>query len=268
MKKDYYALDINLYTVIKAAIYDPFIRFTAHPYNPVLWTMSYELLGSFFIFAFLALFGRMNRRWMVYVVLSLAFIQTYFIAFLWGMLLADLLKDRWAESKITRGLVIVLGIYLASAPYTSFTGTMYQPIEVWVRAINQWLLLDINPRLLARTLGAVMILFVLLRSQVLQRLFGWGPFVYLGQVSFSIYLIHFTFINTFSAFIFSKMIHQYSYNLAYAITFSVSMVPLFILSHIYMKYIDQGAIKLARSVEKKLLHERHPVQVQQGRYHL
>ncbi|WP_091230297.1 acyltransferase family protein [Fontibacillus panacisegetis] len=129
---------------------------------------------------------------------------------------------------------------------------MYEPIEVWTKTINEWIQLNIDPRLLARTLGAAMILFALLRSKVLQKVFGWKPFVYLGQISFSLYLIHFTFLNTYSAFLFSKVIHHISYNLAYAITFMASMVPLFILSHYYMKYIDQGAIKLARKVEKKM----------------
>ncbi|OBZ13781.1 acyltransferase [Bacillus sp. FJAT-26390] len=251
MKKNYYDLDTNIYTVIKAAIFDPFFRFKAHPYNPVLWTMSYELLGSFLIFGFLALFGRVKQRWIVYVVLSIAFIQTYFVAFLWGMLLADLLKHKWVQSKITVVLVLLMGIYLGSAPYTPLIGTMYEPIEVWTKNINDWIQFNIDPRLLARTLGSAMILFALLRLKALQHVFGWKPFSYLGQISFSLYLIHFTFLNTFSAFLFSKVIHHFSYNLAYAITFTVSMVPLFILSHYYMKYIDQGALKLARKVEKK-----------------
>ncbi|CAH0121459.1 MULTISPECIES: acyltransferase [unclassified Paenibacillus] len=252
MKKDYYALDTNVYTVIKAAIFDPFFRVKAHPYNPVLWTMSYELLGSFFIFGFLALFGRVKKRWMVYAVLSIALIQTYFVAFLWGMLLADLLKHKWIQSKVTTVLVLLMGIYLGSAPYTSLMGTMYEPVEVWTKNINEWIQFNIDPRLLARTLGSAMILFALLRLKVLQRVFGWKTFAYLGKVSFSLYLIHFTLLNTFSAFLFSKLIHYYSYNLAYAITFMVSMVPLFILSHFYMKYIDQGALILARKVEKKM----------------
>ncbi|MCP1423668.1 peptidoglycan/LPS O-acetylase OafA/YrhL [Paenibacillus sp. DS2363] len=252
MKKNYYALDTNIYTVIKAAIYDPFFRFEAHPYNPVLWTMSYELLGSFLIFGFLSLFGRVKKRWIVYVVLSIALIQTYFVAFLWGMLLADLLKHKWVQSKILKVLVLLMGVYLGSAPYTSLLGTMYAPIEVLIENINEWGQIDIDPRLLARTLGSALILFALLRSKVLQHVFGWKPFVYLGQISFSLYLIHFTFLNTFSAFLFSKVIHYISYNLAYAITFLVSMVPLFIFSHYYMKYIDQGALKLARKVEKKM----------------
>lgn len=252
MKKDYYALDTNVYTVIKAAIFDPFFRVKAHPYNPVLWTMSYELLGSFFIFGFLALFGRVKKRWMVYAVLSIALIQTYFVAFLWGMLLADLLKHKWIQSKVTTVLVLLMGIYLGSAPYTSLMGTMYEPVEVWTKNINEWIQFNIDPRLLARTLGSAMILFALLRLKVLQRVFGSKTFAYLGKVSFSLYLIHFTLLNTFSAFLFSKLIHYYSYNLAYAITFMVSMVPLFILSHFYMKYIDQGALILARKVEKKM----------------
>ncbi|MGK9254022.1 acyltransferase family protein [Paenibacillus humicus] len=252
MKKNYYALDTNPYTVMKAAIFDPFFRFEAHPYNPVLWTMSYELAGSFLIFSFLALFGRLRKRWIVYAVLSIALIQTYFVAFLWGMLLADLLKHKWVQTKIAPVLGLLLGIYLGSAPYTPLMGTMYEPIEIGIKYINEWIQFNIDPRLLARTLGSVLILFALLRLKVLQHLFGWGKLAYLGKVSFSLYLIHFTFLNTFSAFMFSKVIHHFSYNLAYAITFTVSMVPLFILSHYYMKYIDQGALKLARLVEKKM----------------
>jgi peptidoglycan/LPS O-acetylase OafA/YrhL len=87
---------------------------------------------------------------------------------------------------------------------------------------------------------------------MMQRAFSWQPFAYLGQISFSIYLIHFTFLNTFSAFLFSRVIDHFSYNLAFAITFIISMVPLFVLSHYYMKYIDQGAIKLARNIEKSI----------------
>ncbi|WP_206669702.1 hypothetical protein [Paenibacillus luteus] len=49
------------------------------------------------------------------------------------------------------------------------------------------------------------------------------------------------------------MIHHDSYNFANAIPFMVSMVPLFILSHYYMKYIDQGALNLARKVENKMM---------------
>lgn len=253
MKKDYYDLDTDIYSVIKAAIFDPFFRFKAHPYNPVLWTMSYELAGSFLIFGFLALFGRLKKRWIVYVVLSIALIQTYFVAFLWGMLLADLLKHKWVKNKILSVLVLLMGIYLGSAPYTPLMGTMYEPIEVWTKNINDWIQFNIDPRLFARTLGSVMILFALLRINALQHVLGNKIFSYLGKISFSLYLIHFTFLNTFSAFLFSKVIHHFSYNLAYAITFLVSMIPLFILSHYYMKYIDQGALKLAQKVEKKMI---------------
>lgn len=192
-----------------------------------------------------------EKRWIVYVVLSITFIQTYFVAFLWGMLLADLLKHKWVQSKITAVLVLLMGIYLGSAPYTALMGTMYEPIEVWTKIMNDWIQFNIDPRLLARTLGSAIILFALLRLKVLQYMFGWKPVAYLGQISFSLYLIHFTFLNTFSEFLFSKVIHHFSYNLAYAITFMVSMVPLFILSHYYMIYIDQNALKLARKVEKK-----------------
>ncbi|MFF2481375.1 acyltransferase family protein [Paenibacillus sp. NPDC058071] len=252
LKKDYYALDTNLYTVIKAAVFDPFFSFKSHPYNPVLWTMGYELLGSFLIFGFIALFGRVKRRWIVYVVLSIALIQTYFVAFLWGMLLADLLKQKWVKPKGIAIAILILGIYLGSAPYTALMGTIYEPIQIGIAHLNKWTQFCLDPRLIARTLGSAMILFALLRLEWMQRLFSWKPFAYLGQISFSIYLIHFTFLTTYSAFVFSKLIPYFSYNEAYGITFIFSMIPLFLLSHYYMKYIDQGAIKLAKHIDKRM----------------
>ncbi len=222
--------------------------------------MSYELSGSFLIFGFLALFGRLRRRWIAYAILSIALIQTYFIAFLWGMLLADLLKYKWNNTKTIRICTLLIGIYLGSAPYTSLGGTIYEPIEIGTKIINHWFQFNIDPRQLSRTLGATMILFTLLRSRFLQHIFGSKPFAYLGKISFSLYLIHFTFINTFSAFLFSQLIHNFSYNLAYAITFMTSILPLFILSHYYMKYIDQGALKLAWKFDKKMAASQLPIQ--------
>lgn len=252
MKMNYYILDTNIYTIIKAAIFDPFFRFSSHPYNPVLWTMSYELAGSFLVFSFVALFSHMQKRWIIYLVLSIVFIQTYFVAFLWGMLLADLLKHKLLNNRKITILALLMGIYLGSAPYTSLLGTIYAPIDIFTNNLNWWIKFNIDPRLLSRTLGATMILFALLRSNLLQVIFAWRPFIYLGQISFSIYLIHFTFLNTFSAFLFSNLINFFNYNLAFIITFLISMVPLFILSHYYMKYIDHGAIKLAQKVESKI----------------
>lgn len=177
---------------------------------------------------------------MVYAVLSIALIQTYFVAFLWGMLLADLLKHKWVQSNITAVLVLFMGIYLGSAPYTSLMGTMYEPIEVWTKNINAWIQFNIDPRLLARTVGSAMILFALLRLKVLQHVFGWKPFAYLGQISFSLYLIHFTFLNTFSAFLFSKVIHYFSYNLAYAITFGFYGALIYFVALLYEIYRSRG----------------------------
>ncbi|MOA09443.1 Acyltransferase family protein [compost metagenome] len=237
--------------MLKAAIFDPFFRPQAHNYNPVLWTMSYELLGSFLTFGFIALFGGVKRRWIVYVVLFIALCQTYFAAFLLGLLLADLWRNRWASRWLAAG-VLLLGIYLGSAPYTPLSGTMYAPIETTVLHINSWLQLQLDPKVTAHTLGATMILFAVLRLSVFQWFFGLKPFAYLGKISFSIYLIHFTFLNSFSAYLFIQILPYTRYNIAFGFTFVFSMIPLFWLSHLYMHYVDEGAIKLSKIIEQKI----------------
>lgn len=54
------------------AIDEGFYRaFFAHDmgrtYNNVLWTMQMEFAGSLFVFSFLALFGKLRNRWLVYI---------------------------------------------------------------------------------------------------------------------------------------------------------------------------------------------------------
>lgn len=248
----YDKLNTNIFFIIKSAIYNPFFTFASPPDNPVLWTMVYELLGSFLIFSFIALFGNVKKRWIVYLVLSLAFIQTYFIAFLWGMILADLLKNKWLKSNILIGVCLAFGLYLGSVPYIHLENTIYEPFQYFVKVVNRLFSLKIEVKIFAHILGSFLIIFSVLRSNILKSIFAWGPFAYLGKISFSIYLIHFTFIMSFSAYVFTKLNPHFSYNSSFVLMFVISMVPLFVLSHFYMKYIDNGSLIIAKKIENKM----------------
>ncbi len=55
-------------------------------------------------------------------------------------------------------------------------------------------------------IGSLLILTALLNSSRMQTLFNRKPFAYLGKISFSLYLVHFTFICTLGSYIFGSSI--------------------------------------------------------------
>jgi peptidoglycan/LPS O-acetylase OafA/YrhL len=67
------------------ALYQAFITGTTGPrsYNPVLWTMQIEFLGSFLVFGAAALFGQHAKRHWMYLLLLIGTWQTYFLLHPW-----------------------------------------------------------------------------------------------------------------------------------------------------------------------------------------
>jgi peptidoglycan/LPS O-acetylase OafA/YrhL len=64
----------------------------AETYNPPLWTMSYELIGSFLVFGILAVVRTRASRTVAFglLFLALTLCQSYFALFVGGILIADL----------------------------------------------------------------------------------------------------------------------------------------------------------------------------------
>lgn len=85
---------------------------------PPLWTMTYEIWGSFLILALLALIGELGKRWALYAILCYLtyHIHPIYTAFLVGLLLAEIHASRLLmkhESMVNRLSTIVFpGILL------------------------------------------------------------------------------------------------------------------------------------------------------------
>lgn len=95
--------------MIKHIFINTFFR-SGTPYNPVLWTMKFELFGSFLIFSFLALFGNSKYRILLYLILIIIFWNTYYVAFVTGMALSDLKSSEKYSNIIFRPTVILMMI--------------------------------------------------------------------------------------------------------------------------------------------------------------
>ena len=147
---------------IEEGVVGVFARFPR--YDPELWTMPTELMGSFLVFASLAIFGHLRNRWLLYIVGGSFLHYTYqphLLEFVFGMALSD--AATWNRRTENRSLPLALGIALFAAG---------------------WLLVRWQPLAAALMVGAI------LATSGLQRALGDPRLAWLGRASFGLYLIH------------------------------------------------------------------------------
>jgi len=98
----------------------------AESYDPPLWTMFYEFLGSFMVFAVLAILRSWRlRTWFLGALfIVLAIYGPYFALFVAGILVADLFRqiESWKSRDLAGAMLCVAGLALSvlSSPHAKY----------------------------------------------------------------------------------------------------------------------------------------------------
>ncbi|KAK1749451.1 acyltransferase 3 [Echria macrotheca] len=204
------------------------------------WTIPLEFAGSMVVYLLLAALSRfrtvMRLSILVGVMAWQLIVSTSWVAFLFvgGMFLADLdifisNSNRKAESTLTRPahhlrslrsrilrhirnflwtLLLLLSLYLLSAPeinlgpkdglsapgYQSFQSLI--PTSYWEMGKEDYFLIPI---------GAFLLILCVSRCSLLQRPFTTSFALYLGRISYSLYLVHGPLLYTFGAWLAGKV---------------------------------------------------------------
>ena len=240
----YYNFVPNFLDALKQGLYKAFL-YEEYSYNPILWTMHLELLGSFFTFAFLVLFGKLKKRYLIYTTLILIFLNTYYLAFLLGILLCDLKVNvfpyiKYTNSKIVLFVLLLVSLFFSSYPKIDVQNTIYGPLEI-SRVV-------INSRLFYHIIGSFLLVYVLLCSQLLQKLFSNPLMKFLGRISFSLYAIHLIIICSFSSSLYIYLLSHFSYKISFFISYIVSVSFTFLIAHASYFLFDKQSIKLGNRV--------------------
>ncbi|HSE60845.1 MAG TPA: acyltransferase [Candidatus Saccharimonadales bacterium] len=217
-------------------------------YNTVLWTMQTELVGSFLAFALMVSVGKWRYRWAVYGLLTVALINSYLICFVIGLALCDWyvaygkgfsLKKRWWIP------LLAVSLLLGSIPVGTLVGTAYAGLPEWLGAG-----MAIPHRL--HIFGAIGLLFVLLGTPALQKIVSQSKLLYIGRVSFGLYLTHLLVLGIFSCWAFILLEPVVGYMTGFAIVFAASAFVMWAVAHAFTRWIDEPAMRFA-----SLLYQRH-----------
>ncbi len=211
-------------------------------YNPVLWTMKYELIGSFLIFGISLLFKQSKHRWIIYILLIAGTYNSYYLGFVLGMLLADLYSEGrfpFTETrKPTMIGVFLIGLLMGGYPVVSSMGTFYASMRInWLtEAQNESFYLS---------LGAAFVVAGILTIPRLSRLFGSKLISKLGKYTFSLYLVHMAVIFTITTSLFVWLHGFLGYNKAALLAAIMSLPFIAIVAYWFERYVDAPSIRLS-----------------------
>jgi peptidoglycan/LPS O-acetylase OafA/YrhL len=201
-------------------------------YNPVLWTMPIELAGSFLVYGFLALFGGVRRRWLLYAIGGILLWkcdQAYLADFLGGIALCDL----WAFNQRTWQRELPLLAALAVVAVALFA-------VPWKPA------------------SALLVVAAAAASPRFQRILSVGWLSWLGRVSFALYLIHMPIFCSLSCGLYLVCCRDLGWShVNGALTASAAGLAATLFgSWLFCRLIDRPAILLSRWIDEALFRRR------------
>jgi len=211
-------------------------------YNPVLWTMQYEFVGSFIVFIVAILFRQSKFRWIIYLALIVGLYNTWYLGFILGMILADLYVLGYfpftRRKKPLMVLVLFAGLLLGSYIDGVSDGTFYSFLKV------SWLG-DIQSLVFYFSVGAALVTVAVLTMPKVSKFFESKIISGLGKYTFSLYLMHMVVLFTVGAGFFLLFNSIAGYTTAAVLTIIATLPVVALVTYLFEKYIDAPSIKLS-----------------------
>ena len=203
-------------------------------YNPVLWSIQSEFIGSMFIFGLFGIMKSYKNRFYIYF--TLIFVLFYmkslnYVPLVFGFLLSDLdftkvqsnsvLLFKKIEEKIFHFKWISLVVFFILLIVVKLTVANFKGDISYVHILQ-----------------SVLILYFSIKNPLLKQFLTLKWIYNFGKISFSFYLIHMLVIYTFTSFLITKSISFEFKILNVILTFTLSVL----VSIPYYLYIDKFAI--------------------------
>jgi len=249
----FYSFPADFFVALQEGLWGMYFHYDqAISYNPVLWTMAWELKGSFLAFAFLALFGKVKNRLPLYAIFVLLTFKTLYLTFVLGIMLADMVYS--AEGKIfcaalkrqkfLSWLLLIVGLFLSY--YALNFSEVYDKMNFQFFTDQQMIVEEFY-----HVLSAAFIIYALIQSDLLKKFFAWKYFVLVGKYSFSLYLIHAQILVSVSSIIFLKLFQAgWSMSACIFVATCAGLLTTIPATYLLHNFIDLPSSKLAKRFGK------------------
>lgn len=233
----------------KQAVYEGSLGaffFASSTTNWVLWTMQLELFGSLLLFAIVLVHHYKPSMFipasLMLPCLTLWMGESFFLG-MCSFVIGCYFYLYGRKIPLLLGIImLVLGLYFAGAHNNSHA---YH----WLHSI-----LGKRTYEYGNFLAGILIVYSILMTPRISEALDKKALVYLGKLSFSIYLLHMMFIYLTCIPVFNYLRHlHWSYDSAVIGAVIICLSAIFIASAIYSKYIDQFSVRCSNYISKKFL---------------
>lgn len=239
----------SLSGMLKESLYGCFL-FGSNDYNGVLWTIQILFLGAYLDYALAAFVSRFRFRWLLYGLLAAALLRTDFLSICLGYVLCDLMHTDWSWRKRLCGcqplnwFLLAAGLYFMSYPSAGFgyEGTIWGLLPLVL--VNYY-----------HIFGVLCFVTAVLNLEPLQQFFSMRGFLYLGRISYSLYLIHFLVTATFGAWFLLTFYEILGYNLTSFLNLILISGITVLLSELSCRYVEplskKGEVLIGRIFDRR-----------------
>ena len=257
----FYQFEPNLFLAVKQGLWDGFFAYIPEvtykvSYNPTMWTMTYELAGSFLVFTFLTLFGVSAKRYIVYIAMMFILGKSHYAAFIFGLIISDVHNSEYGRNIcqylerrnwLSWGMIgagFMIGDYFPDG--RNYWSTIMDSSVLEYIGFDLWVFYH--------TLGAAFVLVGILVNKQIQCMLTKPIIQFLGRIAYSMYLTHVIIICSIGSYAFLYFYYAgFSYGASVFLGTIVCMVFIVFVAYLMTKYVDDPAIKIARIIQKKYL---------------
>ena len=197
---------------------------------PQLWTITVELIGSFFMPAFKRVMDRGRAPMLILLVVLLAVsfflgersyygVAAYMLDFAIGMALAEIPAARVQFLTPFKGPLGLAGIAMLLLSRWGFEGSVHAFVPHMIELV-----------------GAVLVVVLVVNCRLGGRTLQWSPVIWLGNISYSVYLVHFPLMSILSKAVGQVPVGAPEKNVLLTIATIAVTLP---LSHLLFKFVEQ-----------------------------
>lgn len=209
------------------------------------WMLHYLLFGSY-LAALIALATPKDARWTPFIHLFLAvamgIYNHYYAAAIFGVMicyeyfygkLLSILQCKPVLRVISGVVLMLAGLFLGAYPSYGLPDNIYSICRFY--AVR-----DQDAYILIHSIGAACLLFSFFLLYAVEKVFSSAPFLFVGRISFSIYMVHSMLLIYVGYFVMHRMSESIgNYSLAGGITYLFLTILLLLLSQICFHTVER-----------------------------